>query len=149
MKKMMFIMLLMTLIGANAVFASGDEDVTTVAKKTFEKEFPSALYVKWEKVKNSDVYMVRFVYNDQALLSYINERGEMVATARNINKAQLPFMINEILRKKLSGYKVIQIEEVATASETSYFATLEDVKSITYVRLFSNGTFAIIKKDRK
>ena len=47
----MFIMLLMTLIGANAVFASGDEDVTTVAKKTFEKEFPSALYVKWEKVK--------------------------------------------------------------------------------------------------
>ena len=93
--------------------------------------------------------MVRFVYNDQALLSYINERGEMVATARNINKAQLPFMINEILRKKLSDYKVIQIEEVATASETSYFATLEDVKSITYVRLFSNGTFAIIKKDRK
>ena len=135
MKKMMFIMLLMTLIGANAVFASGDEDVTTVAKKTFEKEFPSALYVKWEKVKNSDVYMVRFVYNDQALLSYINERGEMVATARNINKAQLPFKINEILRKKLSGYKVIQIEEVATASETSYFATLEDVKSITFVRL--------------
>ena len=94
MKKMMFIMLLMTLIGANAVFASGDEDVTTVAKKTFEKEFPSPLYVKWEKVKNSDVYMVRFVYNEQALLSYINERGEMVATARNINKAQLPFMIN-------------------------------------------------------
>ena len=149
MKKMMIIMLLTVGIGANAVFASGDDDVTTVAKKTFDKEFPSALYVKWEKVKNSDVYMVRFVYNDQALLSYISERGEMVATARNIEKAQLPFMINEILRKKLSVYKVVQIEELTTASETSYFATLEDVKAITYVRLFSNGTFAVIRKDKK
>ena len=93
--------------------------------------------------------MVRFVYNDQALLSYINERGEMVATARNIEKAQLPFMINEILRKKLAVYKIIQIEELTTASETSYFATLENEKSITYVRLFSSGTFAVIKKDRK
>ena len=149
MKKMMIIMLLTVGMGANAVFASGDDDVTTVAKKTFEKEFPSALYVKWEKVNNSDVYMVRFVYNDQALLSYINERGEMVATARTIDKTQLPFMINEILRKKLSVYKVVQIEELTTASETSYFATLEDVKAITYVRLYSNGTFAVIKKDRK
>jgi len=149
MKKMLIIMLLTVAIGSNAVFATGDDDITTVAKKTFEKEFPSALYVKWEKVKNSDVYMVRFVYNDQALLSYINERGEIVATARNIDKTQLPFMINETLRKNLSAYKVIQIEELTTASETSYFATLENVKSITYVRLFNNGTFAVIKKDKK
>ena len=149
MKKIIIIMLLSVGIGTNALFASGDDDVTTVAKKTFEKEFPTALYAKWEKVKNSDVYMVRFVYNDQALLSYINERGEMVATARNIEKAQLPFMINEILRKKLAVYKIIQIEELTTASETSYFATLENEKSITYVRLFNSGTFAVIKKDRK
>ena len=136
-------------IGTSAVFATGNDDVTPGAKKTFEREFPQAQYAKWERLSNTDVYMVRFVYNDQALLSYIDEKGEMVATARNIEKDNLPFMINEILSRKLSNYKIVQIEELTTATETSYFATLDNEKSTTYVRLFNNGTFSIIKKDRK
>ena len=142
-------MFLMIGIGMGVTFANGNDDVTPGAKRTFEREFPQARFAKWERISNTDVFMVRFVYNDQALLSYIDEKGEMVATARNIEKGQLPFMINEILSRKLSGYKIVQIEELTTATETSYFATLDNEKSITHVRLFNNGTFSVIKKDRK
>ncbi|HEX6190990.1 MAG TPA: hypothetical protein VFZ42_01445 [Chitinophagaceae bacterium] len=149
MKKILLIMFLTIGIGTSAVFASDNEEVTPGAKRTFEKEFPSAQYAKWEKISNSDVYMVRFVYNNQALLSYIDEKGDMVATARNVYKEQLPFMINQTLDKKLSGFKVIQLEELTTATETSYFATLENDKSINYVRVLNNGSFSVIKKMKK
>ena len=62
-------MFLMIGIGMGVTFANGNDDVTPGAKRTFEREFPQARFAKWERISNTDVFMVRFIYNDQALFS--------------------------------------------------------------------------------
>lgn len=145
MKKMITILVLLVSVVANA----GDEYVPQAARKNFEKEFPSAVYAKWEKVAYSELYQVRFVYNDQSLLAFVHSDGTVMATARNIGKEGLPFMVNETIAKKFSDFSIIQIEELSTATEVSYFFTLENKHVKKYLRVFNNGNFNELKKEKK
>ena len=147
MKKMMFVVLLLVGAGVTTLFAS--DDVNPLARRTFDKQFPDALFVKWEKITNSDTYMVRFVYNNQVLISYIDEKGDVLATARTIEVEQLPFMANEILSRRFTGFRITMVEELNTASEVSYFATMENDKITQYVRIYNNGTAEVLKKGKK
>jgi hypothetical protein len=82
MKKMIVtLVVVMSLIGGKA-FAAGEENVTRRAKETFKKEFPTAAFAKWEEIGSSDVYAVRFVFEEQGFIAYINARGSMIASAR-------------------------------------------------------------------
>jgi hypothetical protein len=148
MKKIIVVLVMLTSVAANTAFGA-DDYVTPVARKTFNKEFPMASYVKWDKIDNSDVYQVRFVYNNQSLLSFIHEDGSVLATARNIDRNNLPFMVNETISKKYSEFTIVQIEELSTASEVSYFFTIENEKSRIYLRVFNNGSSSEVKKEKK
>ena len=147
--KRIIIMLVVFASIANTVIAAGDDRVTAVAKKSFEKEFPGAQFPKWQKLDHTDTYIVRFVYNEQALLSYINEEGVVLATVRNLDKERLPFMVNETIAKKFGQYRIDRIEELTTASDVSYLFSLENVKSKIYLRVYNNGSFYELKKEKK
>ena len=149
MKKIVVLILFLVNVTSSIAFAIGEERVSSVARKTFDKEFPNAQFVKWDKVENTDLFQVRFVYNDQALLGYIHEDGSLLATARNIKRENLPFRVSETLSRKFSDSEIIQIEELTTASEVSYFFTLENEKSQSYVRVFNNGSYSELKKIKK
>lgn len=131
-----------------SAYATGEENVTPHAKKTFDQEFPGASNANWKKVEQSDLYMVRFVYNQQVLLSYINEEGALLATARNISSENLPFMVNESIAKRFANYRVVQIEEITTATATNYFLTVENARVRIYVKVTSSGTFSQVKKEK-
>jgi hypothetical protein len=145
----MMIMTLIAALTAQLAWAGDEEGVTAMAKRNFEKEFPGALYVKWEKLERTDACMVRFVYNDQALLSYFNDDGNMIATIRNVEKQNLPFRISETLFKKYKDYKVLRIEELIMGSDVSYLAELENEKSKLHVRLYNSGMSHEMKKEKK
>lgn len=144
--------MIMTLLAALTVqlaWAGDEERITVMAKRNFEKEFPGAIYVKWEKLERTDVCMVRFVYNDQALLSYFNDDGNMIATIRNVEKQNLPFRISETLLKKYNEYKVLRIEELIMGSDVSYLVALENEKAKLQVRLYISGASSEMKKEKK
>ena len=148
MKKILVALVMLVSLGGSTAIAA-DDYITPVALKTFKKEFPQASFVKWEKINYSDVYQVRFVYNNQSLLTFIHEDGSVLATARNIDKANLPFMVNETINKRYSDFRVVQIEELTTASEVSYFFTLENDRTNMYLRVYNNGSSSEIKKSKK
>ncbi|HET9430020.1 MAG TPA: hypothetical protein VFO70_02530, partial [Chitinophagaceae bacterium] len=125
-----------------------DEKVAAKAKKTFEMEFPGALTPKWEKIPNSSAYSVRFVYKNQALVSYIDEDGTVLAIVRCIRSESLPFRINETYDRKYGSYKLSSIEELNSENEISYLFSVENEKEKIYVRIFQNGSFNEIRRQR-
>ena len=149
MKKIMLITVMLAGFAVNTVLASDDSNVPPVARRNFEKEFPPASFAKWDKVEHTSLYQVRFVYNDQALLAFIHEDGSVLATARNITRENLPFKANETLRNRFRDFEIIQIEELTTATEVSYFISLENDHSSIYLRVFNNGTSSVVKKEKK
>jgi hypothetical protein len=149
MKRIILITVMLAGFAVNTVLASDESNVPPVVKSNFEKEFPKASYAKWDKVEHTSLYQVRFVYNDQALLAFIHEDGSVLATARNITQENLPFKASETLRNRFHDYDVIQIEELTTATEVSYFITLENDRSNLYLRVFNNGTSSVVKKEKK
>ena len=142
-------MTLLAALTAQLAWAGDEERITAMAKRNFEKEFPGAIYVKWEKLERTDACMVRFVYNDQALLSYFNDDGNIIATIRIVEKQNLPFRISETLYKKYNDYKVLKIEELIIGTDVSYLAELENEKVKLHVRLYNSGASYEMKKEKR
>ena len=149
MKRIIAVLLLVATLATVNAFATGGDGVSPRARKIFEKEFPQASYAKWEKINNTELYQVRFVYRDQALLSFIHEDGTVLGTARNIQVNSLPFLANETLNKKFAGYSVLQVEELTTPSGVSYFVIIENEKAKLNLRVFNNGSYTELKKTKK
>jgi hypothetical protein len=149
MKRIIAVLLLVVTLASGNAFAISGDGVSPRARKIFEKEFPDASYAKWEKIDNTELYQVRFVYRDQALLSFIHEDGTVLGTARNIQVNSLPFLANEMLNKKFAGYSILQVEELTTASEVSYFVIIENEKVKLNLRVFNNGSYNELKRTKK
>lgn len=147
MKRIIMILSLLVCLVFQDVYAS-DEKVAAKAKKTFEKEFPGALTPKWEKIPNSSAYLVRFVYKNQALVSYIDEDGTVLAIVRSIRTESLPFRISETFNRKYSSYKQTSIEELNSQNEISYLFSVQNDKEKIYVRIFQNGSVNEIRRQR-
>ena len=149
MKRMMIFLMITIATARNMVSATGDDKVSSRAKHSFEREFPGAKYARWEKVDGQNVYLIRFVYNEQGLLSYIDEEGRVLATARSIEKEQLPFLVNETFNRKYSGFGITHIDELTTAANVSYMLTIENEYKTIYLRIYHNGSFEEIKNEKK
>jgi hypothetical protein len=150
MKRMIVMMLLIASTAVNVVLATGDDNISWKAKKTFERKFPGALFAQWSELKETEMYAVRFVYNDQALLAYIDPEGAMIATVRNSDKIYLPFAVNESIKEKYKGFDISKsVEELITTSDVSYVCWVENDKKRILIRVYSNGTSYEIKKEKR
>jgi hypothetical protein len=149
MKRILLVIAILAGIASNVTASPGDEIITRVAQKTFEKEFPQARFAKWERFPQNELYQVRFVYNDQALLTFIHEDGSLLATARNVDMGNLPFMVNETITRRFKDFEVLQIEELTTASELAYYVSLESDRAMIYLKVSNNGSFREISKTKK
>ncbi|HEX7902298.1 MAG TPA: hypothetical protein VF487_00365 [Chitinophagaceae bacterium] len=148
MKKIVIILTLFISMAGQLVMAADDEKVTRAAQKAFEKEFPGALSPKWEKLQDTDTYLVRFVYNSGGMIAYINNDGAMLATARIVEKENLPFRVNEKMARKYPGFRINKIEELSTATDVSYLLTIENIKERISLQAYGNGIFYRLKKEK-
>ena len=149
MKRVITIMAFAAELFAQPVMANDDVSISEKARRNFEKEFPGAIYVKWEKIDNTDTYIVRYVYNDQALLSYINDEGSLLATARQVERKSLPLMVNMTLDRRFGSYSILSIEELSMDSNLSYIVTMENEKQLVKIRVNSSGSYYELRKEKK
>jgi hypothetical protein len=149
MKKIIVMMALVLSAAGNMVFANDGANVSALVKRTFVKEFPGAEFEKWNRLENEGLNIVRFIYKDEALLSYIDDEGELIATVRMVEPKALPFLVSETLGRKYKGYKISKVEEFITRTDVSYLFTLSSERSEAYVRIYSSGSYYEIRKEKR
>lgn len=149
MKKIIVMMALLVSAAGNLVFATDGDNVSKLVKQTFTREFPGAEFEKWKRLDNEGINIVRFVYKEKALLSYINDDGELLATVRQVQVESLPFLVSETLSKKYKGYRITKVEEFSTSNDVSYLFSLSNERTNVIVRIYSSGIYYQIRKEKR
>lgn len=115
-----------------SAFASNIFDATPQAKESFKKEYPNAMYSKWETLQNGSVYAVRFVYNKQSLVAYYNEDGKAVGLAKIILIDKLPAKVKKTLTDRYPLFEILNMQELTMDGRSTFYL---DIKS-NYTRFF-------------
>ena len=150
MKRVIVVLLLLASTSLNILLANdGGVYVTPQAKRTLAREFPGAKFDHWEALKDDNMYVVRFVYNEQALLAYISEEGSMIATIRSSTRESLPFMVNEMISRRYRDFSISKIEEIVTPGDVSYLFWVENNSKSILLRVYSNGNVHEIRKEKR
>ncbi len=148
MKKIFFAILIAAVVNGNAVANVKTIDNPLVTQ-SFEKEFSGAQSVKWEVLVGKEIYHAFFIYNNEALNSYFNEEGTLLATGRYLKFESLPMLTAKNIKEKYNQYTVLETIEFGSASETSYIVKLESEKLKLYIQAYSNGSISVLKKEKK
>ena len=149
MKKIIAVLTLVASMFSVQAFATGEENVTQKAISAFTKEFPGATYAKWEPVKGYDLYSVRFYYENQGYLAYIDLAGEIVGSARLVTPNNLPFKVSQVIKQNYSDAQILKIEELTMENGLSYIFTMEHKGQRVVLRVYSDGNFQKLPKEKK
>lgn len=119
--------LLLTLLGAVTISAAQDlhkRQVPSVVLNQFEKQFPKAKEVEWEK--SGELYKVEFETNwsDDHDVWY-NAEGKMVKHKEELSSRNLPKSIQEYLSKEYKYYKIDDVERITENDEVIYKVEVE------------------------
>jgi hypothetical protein len=117
-------------------------------RDAFQRKFPQAQYAVWQQIEDANLYLVRFLYNQEGLLAYVDNDGSVVATVRSIQRDALPLNVNHELESAYSGYQVKEILEMVINDELNYLVTVTSDKKRLVLRIYSNGTSTQIKKEK-
>ena len=147
MKKIMFLAVLLMGVFGSTVLASNDEGISREAKKAFHKQFPDAEFVTWSKVKNQEMYMVKFVQDKETQIAYFLEEGDLAVVVRNASTDDMPRSVEKAVKKRYGSSQIRSIEEMTIDDESSYLFTIDKENTRRYVRIFNDGEVSEIKKE--
>jgi hypothetical protein len=133
MKKM--ILALAILVSTLSAFA-GNVNVSEKVLNAFKTEFITAKEVVWSA--GSNYYKATFNFNGKYVFAFYSENGELLGLTRYISPTDLPFLLQNSLKKNYADYWVSDLFEVSKNGEINYCITLENADS--KVVLNSSGT---------
>lgn len=148
MKKLFVTAALAMMVGITS-FAADSKKVSQRVLAAFEKEFTTATNVSWEMLKDEDIAHASFIYANEVMEAYYTTEGELLAVARYLSQDRLPLLVAKTLHTEFGKYQIKSASEYMGADATSYIVTLESEKHSVVVRIYSNGSSAIIKKNKK
>jgi hypothetical protein len=112
-----------------------------VVQDAFNKQFPGAKEVKWEK--EGDNYEAAFEKNEQDLSVVIDAKGNILETEVGIEIKDLPQNVQDYLAKNYAGKKIDEAAKIVDAKGTlTYEAEIEKMDLL----FDSKGNF--IKKSK-
>jgi len=117
-------------------------------KYSFMKRFPQAQFAVWQQIDGLDLYLVRFLYNEEGMIAYIDSDGSVVATVRSVVRENLPLTVSQELLNQYGDFEVKEVLEMILHDELNYLVTVENGKKRITVRIHSNGTSSEVKKER-
>lgn len=120
MKKLMLIGFTVVMTTVGCAQKSTGKDIPEAAKNAFEKSYPTAKEVKWEK--ENDLFEVHFDYNGKDYSVLYDANGVATETEVEINISQLPEKAQEYLKTHYPGKK---IKEAATITNADGVVTYE------------------------
>lgn len=98
-------------------------DVPGNLKDTFNKEYPKATDVEWEK--EMDNYKVEFDLNRRDHEVWYNASGSMIKKEQEMVETELPQSIRAAIQSKYAGYRVDDVEMVWKNKINTYDVELE------------------------
>ena len=144
MKKFLSLSLALTL-AVTSIFANNE--IGQRVMDSFKKEFAQAQDVKWENSK--DLAKATFKLNEQVMVAYFTESGELVAVTRNLTVGQLPINLQSSMKKGTPDSWLTDLFEVSTGDETSYFVTLHTASQVTVLKSVGTQGWTVYKKEKK
>lgn len=146
-----FIVILGLLIGASHFesLAADREDLNPKARATLERMFSGAKQIKWQELKEFNLYRAWFTYNNEVLTAFFEEDGTFINSNRNILPSNLPLLVYMEITESYSKYAITEIVERMSNEETSYIVNLDGKKHKLIVQIYSNGTSYVVKREKK
>jgi hypothetical protein len=149
MKKMLAMVLTVISIYSYAATPVAGDKVSPRIQASLEKEFTGARYIVWESLEKENIYMARFVYNNEQLNAFFDQQGTLLATGRLITQAALPLMVSKTLNSNYAGYEFKDATEYTRDGETSYLVNLENQKHKLVLQIYGGGSAYVVKKTKK
>ena len=128
--------------------AAKSDNVSRHVKESFNKQFPQAQYAVWQLMNNHDLYLVRFVNNEEGLVAYVNLDGTVVAIARTIQLDKLPSTVKRVLETRYSNAEIIESLELVLEGELNYVIKLENDKARFTLKVTGNGDSREVTKEK-
>ncbi|HTE25302.1 hypothetical protein [Flavitalea sp.] len=148
MKHRILTLALLLSLSLSNIFANTNEEVVNAkAVNSFKKEFSQAQEVKWE---NSKQYVkATFKINDQVMIAYYSNAGELLGITRNLTTSQLPINLMTDIKKNHKNSWITDLFEITTNDETNYYITLEDADQIVVLKSAGSYGWTTFKKEKK
>lgn len=118
------VLLALSLFASTLSIASDPDPVNEEIKKTFQKEFPGAVLIKWTDA--GDYFKALFIYEGYRSEAFFSPEGEFHGSARNILYNQLPLAVTKAVEQRFAKPEVLEINEISSAGGTQYLIRLED-----------------------
>ena len=145
--RILTVALLLSLSISNIFANTNEEVVNAKAANSFKKEFSQAQEVKWE---NSKQYVkATFKLNDQVMIAYYSNAGELLGITRNLTTSQLPINLMTEVKKNHKNAWITDLFEVTTNEETNYYITLEDGDQTVVLKSTGSYGWTTFKKEKK
>lgn len=149
MKKLLFTLVVSLAVLGNAAFAGGDEIVSFKVREAFKKEFSTAQHIRWQQLKDENIYEAQFIYNNERLCVFYDENGQLLVISRAIAAASLPMLVSKKISNLYKDYKLQEVLEYVSGGYTSYLLVLEKPSMRLTVQAYPEGDIQIFKKEKK
>ncbi|HUR11871.1 MAG TPA: hypothetical protein VM012_10905 [Flavitalea sp.] len=148
MKKILFTLAISLTIAGNSAFAGGEEVVTFRIRESLKKEFSTAQDVRWQQIKNENIFLAQFIYNNERLCAFFDENGQLLVVSRAISAASLPLLVTKKISSKYKDYTLQEVLEYVNGGDTSYLLQLVKGNVRVIVQAFPEGNIQIFKTER-
>lgn len=148
MKHRILTLALLLSLSLSNIFANTNEDVVNYkVVNSFKKEFRQAQEVRWE---NGRQYVkATFKLNDQLMVAYYSNTGELLGITRNITTSQLPINLITDIKKNHKNAWVTDLFELTANEETRYYITLEDADQTVVLESLGSYGWSTFKREKK
>lgn len=113
----------------------------------FNNKFSDALEVSW--TTGSNFYKAAFNSEGTWLHAWYNTKGEYLGLTRNINAVQLPFLLQNNLKKNYAQYWITSVVEETGTRGYNYYITLENADQKIVLRSKNGSNWEIYHKQNK
>lgn len=136
MKKIILFGFTVALATVGCAQKTSEKEIPVSAKTTFEKNYPTAKEVKWEK--EDELFEVNFDFNGKDYSVLYDANGLCVETEIEMNQHQLPEKAQTYLETNYAGKKVKEAAVITKADGTlTYEAEVNGID----VLFDASGTF--------
>jgi hypothetical protein len=113
----------------------------------FLQQFAEAKDVAWTEKKG--IYLASFKLNNDRMLAWYTEDGEVTAVHRSIELHQMTFLAAEAVKKMAENKQLLNIGEISKEGELFYIVRIDDEKCTSTYRMSTSGEQTRIEKIKK
>lgn len=95
-----------------------NEEISKNLKSQFEKEYPNATEIEWEKENN--LFNVEFDIDEKEQEIWYDDSGNIIKTEHELEEAELPEAIRSKIKSSYSAFKIDDIEMKKENDEVTY-----------------------------